>query len=170
MALLGLLWQEWEQFCLFLGTPRSDICLASVCCFLRGRQVMPGSPPQLVRGRSEGSPSPPLSWCLKPWSASEKKCFLQAQPREPLPRLCCLLRGHLWRRKWQPTPVFLPGESHGQRSLVGYTVTSQPHPEELMVFGTCPSPGSKRTLSEGHRPWSAICPDQWPWPSTCRLG
>ena len=24
------------------------------------------------------------------------------------------------RRKWQPTPVFLPGESHGQRSLVGY--------------------------------------------------
>ena len=27
----------------------------------------------------------------------------------------------LWRRKWQPTPVFLPGESHGQRSLAGYS-------------------------------------------------
>jgi len=27
-----------------------------------------------------------------------------------------------WRRKWQPTSVFLPGESHGQRSLAGYTV------------------------------------------------
>ena len=26
-----------------------------------------------------------------------------------------------WRRKWQPTPVFLSGESHGQRSLVGYS-------------------------------------------------
>ena len=25
------------------------------------------------------------------------------------------------RRKWQPTPVFLPGESNGQRSLVGYS-------------------------------------------------
>ena len=25
-----------------------------------------------------------------------------------------------WRREWLPTPVFLPGESHGQRSLVGY--------------------------------------------------
>ena len=25
-----------------------------------------------------------------------------------------------WRRKWQPTPEFLPGEFHGQRSLVGY--------------------------------------------------
>ena len=24
-----------------------------------------------------------------------------------------------WRRKWQATPVFLPGESHGQRRLVG---------------------------------------------------
>ena len=23
---------------------------------------------------------------------------------------------------WQPTPVFLPGESHGQRSLVGYSL------------------------------------------------
>ena len=26
-----------------------------------------------------------------------------------------------WRRKWQPTPVLLPGESHGRRSLVGYS-------------------------------------------------
>ena len=25
-----------------------------------------------------------------------------------------------WKRKWQPSPVFLPGESHGQRSLAGY--------------------------------------------------
>ena len=27
-----------------------------------------------------------------------------------------------WRRKWQPTPVLLPGKFHGRRSLVGYTV------------------------------------------------
>ena len=27
-----------------------------------------------------------------------------------------------WRRTWQPTPVFLFGESHGQRSLVGYSL------------------------------------------------
>ena len=26
-----------------------------------------------------------------------------------------------WRREWQPTPVFLAGESHGQRSLAGYS-------------------------------------------------
>jgi len=26
-----------------------------------------------------------------------------------------------WRRKWQPIPVFLPGQSCGQRSLEGYS-------------------------------------------------
>ena len=30
-------------------------------------------------------------------------------------------RSDIWRRKWQPTPVLLPGESHGQRSLVGHS-------------------------------------------------
>ena len=32
------------------------------------------------------------------------------------------LRKIPWRRAWQPTPVFLPGESHGQRSLAGYSL------------------------------------------------
>ena len=26
-----------------------------------------------------------------------------------------------WRRKWQPTPIFLPGKSHGQKSLTGHS-------------------------------------------------
>ena len=30
-----------------------------------------------------------------------------------------------WRRKWQPTLVFLPGKSHGQRTLVGYRTWSR---------------------------------------------
>ena len=30
-----------------------------------------------------------------------------------------------WRRKWKPTTVFLPGEFHGQRSLVGYSPCGQ---------------------------------------------
>ena len=41
----------------------------------------------------------------------------------------------VWRRRWKPTPVFLPGESHGQRSLVGYTVhgvAKQPNKTELL--------------------------------------
>ena len=33
---------------------------------------------------------------------------------------CCAMTGKIpWKRKWHPTPGFLPGESHGQRSLVG---------------------------------------------------
>ena len=48
----------------------------------------------------------------------------------------------LWRRKWQPTPVFLPGESHGQRSLVGYSpqgckeldTTEHTHTEIALLF------------------------------------
>ena len=37
------------------------------------------------------------------------------------------------RRAWQPAPVFLPGESHGQRSLAGYSrgVTESDIPERL---------------------------------------
>ena len=31
----------------------------------------------------------------------------------------CLITLSLWRRQWPPTPVLLPGKSHGQRSLVG---------------------------------------------------
>ena len=27
---------------------------------------------------------------------------------------------NIWRRKWQPTPVFLPGEYHGQKNMVDY--------------------------------------------------
>ena len=33
-----------------------------------------------------------------------------------------LISGNIpWKRKWQPTPVFLPGEFYGQRSLTGYS-------------------------------------------------
>ena len=39
-----------------------------------------------------------------------------------------------WRRKWQPTPVFLPGKSHGQRNLVGYS--PQGHKESDMTEHT----------------------------------
>ena len=33
----------------------------------------------------------------------------------------CWVGNILWSRKWQPTPVFLPGKFHAQRSLVGYS-------------------------------------------------
>ena len=44
-----------------------------------------------------------------------------------------------WRRKWQPTPVFLPGESHQQRSLVGYS----PYGHKVQRVAEFPPPGIK---------------------------
>ena len=49
-----------------------------------------------------------LPWWLNP-PAVQETWFLSLGQKMP------------WRRKWQPTPVFLPGKSHGQRSLVGYS-------------------------------------------------
>ena len=39
-----------------------------------------------------------------------------------------------WSRKWQPSPVFLPGTIHGQRSLAGYS--AQGHKESDMTEHT----------------------------------
>ena len=42
-----------------------------------------------------------------------------------------------WRRKWQPTPVCLPGESHGRRSLVGYSPRGRKHRLHFTLFIHC---------------------------------
>jgi len=39
------------------------------------------------------------------------------------------VRNSPWRRAWQPTPVLLPGESHGQRSLAGYRPWGHKEPD-----------------------------------------
>ena len=39
-----------------------------------------------------------------------------------------------WRRKWQPTPVFLPEKSHGYRSLVGYSPMGCKQLDTLSVY------------------------------------
>ena len=48
-------------------------------------------------------------------SGSESVCQLRRHGFNPW------VRKFPWSRKWQPTPVLLPGESHEQRSLVGYS-------------------------------------------------
>ena len=49
------------------------------------------------------------------------------------PRFHPWVRKIPWRRAWQPTPVFLPGESHGQSSLVGYLALLDVHKESDMT-------------------------------------
>ena len=56
------------------------------------------------------------SWGL-PWWLSGKESIYQCRRR----RFDPWIGKGPWRSKWQPTPVFLPGKSHGQRSLVAYS-------------------------------------------------
>ena len=70
-------------------------------------------------------------------SGKESTCQCMRQGFDPW------VRKIPWRRKWHPTPVFLPGKSHGQRSLVGFSpwghqesgtveVTARAHTQDLV--------------------------------------
>ena len=61
-----------------------------------------------------------LFYWVFPGGASGKESAYQCR-RCKRCRLHILVRRLPWRRRWQPTPVFLPGESPGQRSLTGYS-------------------------------------------------
>ena len=61
----------------------------------------------------------PLCWGF-PGGASGKDPAYRCR-RCKRSRLDPWVRKIPWRRAWPPTPVFLPGESHGQRSLAGYS-------------------------------------------------
>ena len=52
-----------------------------------------------------------------------------------------------WSRKWQPAPVFLPGESHGKRSLAGYSLYG--HEESDTTEATQHSPTSTQSCVSG---------------------
>ena len=71
----------------------------------RNYTAVPGS--TLQANRSRGLPS----------QLSQERICLQCRK----PGFDPWVENIPWRRKWQPTPVFLPGESHGQRSLMGYS-------------------------------------------------
>ena len=51
---------------------------------------------------------------------------------------------NFWRRKWQPTPVLLPGKSHGWKSLVGYSLPT------MWDQSLGSIPGSGRSSGEGN--------------------
>ena len=75
-----------------------------------------------------------------------------------------------WRRQWQPTPVLLPGKSHGQRSLVGYNLWGREELDtsERLHFHfslSCIGEGNGNPLQcsclenprDGGAWWAAIC-------------
>ena len=60
------------------------------------------------------------SYCLRKWlSGKESACQCRGHRRD---RFSPWLGKIPWRREWQPTPLFLPGKSHGRKSLMGYSL------------------------------------------------
>ena len=86
--------------------------------------------------------------CTQLWAsllAQTVKICLQCRR----PRFVPWVRKTPWRRAWQPTPVFLPGESHGQRSLVGYRPWSCKESDSTKQLTLCkngPSPKDSSLL------------------------
>ena len=93
------------------------------------------STPVLLPGKSHGQRSPVgySPWGRKELDTTEQLHFLSFPGGTSSKNSTCQCRRHRrhgfnpwvgripWRREWQPTPIFLPGESHGQRSLAGYS-------------------------------------------------
>ena len=74
-----------------------------------------------------------------------------------------------WRRTWQPTPVFLPGESHGQKSLVGYSPWGHKesamteriqhvctHGSDLTCLQNCPPSSTRFNFLQSDKPFTHI--------------
>ena len=83
------------------------------------------------RDSQESSPTPQFKSINSPGSASgEESACNVGDPG--LTRV-----GKTWRRKWQPTPVLLPGESHGHGSLEAYSPWGSPRVEHNLLSEYC---------------------------------
>ena len=118
-------WTIGRQAPLFMGFPRQEYWSVLPCPPLGDLPepgIQPASPVSLalaggfftIRATREVVYSLVYSFPYG-WEGEESAC--NAGDGSSNPRL-----GRFpWRRKWQPTPLFLPGEFHGQRSLAGHS-------------------------------------------------
>ena len=93
-------------------------------------------------GRSHlGSPKNIYTYAKVPWAPAQTVKNLPAMR----PGFNLWIGTIPWRGKWQPTPAFLPGESHGQRRLEGYSPwghTESDTTERLSTHNTAEVPES----------------------------
>ena len=92
--------------------------ITTSCGQLGGFAVHPASRPQF--GSVTVTPDINIDICTQyrfPWWLTRWRICLQCRR----PKFDPWVEKTPWRREWQPTPVFLPGEFPGQRNLVGYS-------------------------------------------------
>ena len=89
-------------------------------CFMSIIKIVLSISVQLLPEKAMAPHSSTLAWKI-PWSEESGRLQSMGSPRVGLDWVTSLSLFPFmhWRRKWQPTPVFLPGESQGWRSLVG---------------------------------------------------
>ena len=108
-----------------MGPKHPSFLLVQVCCY--AQTIVDFLPLLPIPGKPHLSVSMGSSRVF-PDGASGKEPTYQCRLKMQTSENRQWVRKIPWRRAWQPTPVTLPGESQGQRSLVGYSVQ---HRKEL---------------------------------------
>ena len=111
--------QNWGLFWTW-GEQRCDVSIFS--CVLRKRNLNLAKRITFLRLRKKNAC---VEHAFSEMLSYDQLCVLWASPvaqmvKNPPAMWETWVQSLGWRRARQPTPVFLPGESHGQRSLVGY--------------------------------------------------
>ena len=87
---------------------------------VRAANYTPASPlPPALVGRAQPCPAPPGQGCWARGRGRQRAWYLCSP--HPRPQRISEPPRVSERRRWKPTPVFLPGESHGQKGLAGYS-------------------------------------------------
>ena len=95
-----------------------------------------------------------LAWRISTLAPHERLPEILVVPREKTPMP--------WRRTWQPTPVLLPGESHGQRSLAGYSPEGCKESDMALVRALSSPAGGSVPLTSSHQPSPTVFPPPYP--------
>ena len=124
---------------------------------IRGTDFPEVTLPALTRVESRFHPSPPLG--SGPFSIKYYLASLVAQTVRRLPAMretwvrSSRVGKILWRRKWQPTPILLPGKFRGWRSLVGYSPREPKESDmtEQLHFTSLSGPSQLFSVAKGFK-------------------
>ena len=130
---------SWSMFCIHSITTFSPLLLTRYL----GVWVTCAS----MRPVKEGGGGEKRGQQKLPWWLSGKESACSAGDQGSIPGL-----GKIpWRRKWQPTPVFLPGKFHEQRNLAGYSPWGHKESDMTKHAGTHRKLDERKTLYPGSR-------------------